>query len=111
VSSFIKPLLVPSSFLSTGDPSVRLSALVVFSVASLDFLRVLGSSTDSSYLGLADEVLLVSENTPSSGSADSVAPATVSQAMLSPKTDSTHVAFSCHQQLASRRSRHRQSCV
>lgn len=46
------PLLLLSGFLSGGDPSVKLSALVVFSVASFDFLRIDGISTESSYLAV-----------------------------------------------------------
>lgn len=47
----MRPILLLSGFLSTGEPSVKLSALVVFSVASFDRLRLEGSSTMSLYLG------------------------------------------------------------
>ena len=48
-SLVIRPLLLLLIFLSTGEPSVRLSALVVFSVANLDRFLLLGNSTDNSY--------------------------------------------------------------
>ena len=59
-------LLLLLIFLSTGDPRVKLSALVVFSVANLDLFLLLGNSTDNSYLGLLEPWLVVSENTSSS---------------------------------------------
>lgn len=109
IRSDMRPLLFLSSVLSTGDPRVRLSALVVFSVASLDLLRELGSSTASSYFALLDLVLLVSENSVSSGSDDRTSPID-HQPTRAPERRGTHEIFSYRQARVSCRFR-LQLCV